>query len=128
MVILTTDTTNIQTETDPDQTTTRVEVTPAKVSVRSVLSGMREAKVGPSSSPGDKSPAEPTGTDLTPALLLLLTETDSLGTGTRSRWLTGINPVTTGRSPATWCGMAALSLPGTRGLSLGPTSAPQTCQ
>lgn len=46
----------------------------------------------------------------------------------RSRWFTGINQVTTGQSPATCRGMAALSPPETRGLSLGPTSVPQTCQ
>lgn len=69
-------------ETGTDKTTT-VEVTPARVSARSVLSGMREARVGPSSSPGAKSPAGPTETGQAPAPLLLHTETERLGTGTR---------------------------------------------
>lgn len=70
-------------ETDLDQIT-RAEVTPARVSTESVLlTETRESRVGPSSSPGAKSPAGPSGTDRAPALLLLLlTETESIGT----RW------------------------------------------
>lgn len=126
METLTTDTTHTQTdrrETDPDQIT-MAEVTPARVSAGSVcLKETMESRVGPSSNRGAKSPAGPTGTDR-----LLLTETESLGTGTRSRGSAGIKPVTTGQSPATCHVTAALSLPGRRGLSPGPTSAPQTCR
>lgn len=70
-------------ETDTDETT-RVELTPARVIVQFVfLSGMKQARVGPSSSPGAKSPVGPTGTGQAPALPLLLTETENLGTETR---------------------------------------------
>lgn len=99
------------------------------VTMQSVLlSEMMGPMVDPSNSPGAKSPAGPTGTDQVLALLLLLTETESIETGTRSKWFAGINTVNKGQSPASWGAMAALSLPGTRGLSLGPTSAPQTSQ
>lgn len=72
-------------ETDTDQTT-RVELTPTRVTVQSVfLSGMKESKVGLSSSPGAKSPVGPTGTGQAPALLLLLplTEIGGVGNGIR---------------------------------------------
>jgi len=62
----------------------RVEVTPARVHVHSaLLSGRREVRVGLSSSPGAKSPAGPTGIDRAPGPLPHLTETESIGTGTR---------------------------------------------
>lgn len=69
-------------ETGPGQTT-RVEVTPARASVRSALSGTREARLGLSSSPEARSPAGPTETGLAPALLLPHIETESIVTGTR---------------------------------------------
>lgn len=70
-------------ETDPDQIITAA-VTPARVSVRSVLiRGTMESRVGPSSSPVAKSPAGATGTDLALALPLPPTETESHVTGTR---------------------------------------------
>lgn len=128
---LTTDTTHIktdQTEIDPDQNI-RVEATHVKVSVHSApLGGMTEFRVGRSSSLEAKSPAGYTETDQAQAHLLLLTETERNGTEIRSRRLTETSPATTGQSPATWCGTAALSLPETRGLFLDPTSARQTCR
>lgn len=123
MEILTRDTQTDKTEMEPDETT-GVEVTPIRGRERSIhLKGMKGNRRGLSSSHEAKSPA---GTDQTLALLLPHTETDLHGT--RSRRFPGISPVITGQSQATWHGMAALSLPGTRGLSLDPTYAPQTCQ
>lgn len=68
-------------ETDLDQNT-RLELTPASEQFF-LLRGMRESRVGPSSSHEARNPAGPTETGQALDLPLPLTETGNLGTETR---------------------------------------------